>query len=291
MAQAETVHPQGPYDLGRSLDVAASFSREAAQDRTVFRAAVRIDGLAVLMEVRQVQSDPPLLQVTGWPASDPDHLKAVAGWMLSANLDLRLFYELASGHPVLRGIIHRLQGVKPTRPASLFEMAVIAITEQQISLGAAYAIRERVVRRFGDPVDDLVAFPVAESLARASLEELVDCGLSRAKSGYIGDLARAVVAGSVVLEDLKTLPDDDVRSAITALRGFGPWSADYILVRGLGRPDAVPVDDLGIRTVVGRYLGDGQRMSPGQVREALAPFAPYWGLVAFYLLADSRLEP
>jgi DNA-3-methyladenine glycosylase II len=288
--QAETLRPRAPYDLARSLAVAASFSRKPTQVETVFRAAVRIDGSPFLMEVRQVQRDPPSLKVAGSPPAERGGLKALAGWMLSADLDLRPFYELARRHPTLEDVVRRLHGVKPTRPPSLFQMAVIAITEQQISLKAAHSIRGRVVRRFGDAVDDLTAFPTARTLAKASLEELMACGLSRRKSEYIGDLARAIVDGSVELEGLKSLPDEEVRSFITGLRGFGPWSADYILVRGLGRPDAVPADDLGIRTVVGRYLGAGQRMEPRQVREALAPFTPYRGLAAFYLLADSRRE-
>jgi DNA-3-methyladenine glycosylase II len=289
MDEAQALRPKGPYNLGRSLAVMASFSRDPDQDEAVFRAAVRVDSTPVLVEVRQVERDPPVLEVAGSPSPDPGRLVALAGWMLSADLDLLPFYDLAADHPVFGNIVRRLNGLKPTRPSSLFQMAVIAITEQQISLEAAYSIRGRVVQRFGDPVDDRMAFPTAESLAHASMEELLDCGLSRRKAEYIGDLARAVVAGSVDLEELTDLPDDEVRSFITGLRGFGPWSADYILVRGMGRPDAVPADDLGIRTVVGKYLGDGQRMKAEQVRQALAPLAPYRGLAAFYLLADSRL--
>jgi DNA-3-methyladenine glycosylase II len=288
MTQAETLRPQGPYDLERSLAVMASFSPDPAQDRAVLRAAVRIDGAPVLVEIRQAEDEPSALEVTGSPSPDPNHLKALAAWMVSADLDLRPFYDLASSHPVFAGVIQRLRGLKPTRPPSLFQMAVIAITEQQISLKAAYSIRDRLVREFGDPIDDLIAFPTAETLARATMEELLDCGLSHRKSEYISDLARAAADGSVELESLRDLQDNEVRTIVTGLRGFGPWSADYILVRGLGRPDAVPADDLGIRSIVGKYLGDGQRMTAEQVRAVLAPLAPYRGLAAFYLLADSR---
>ena len=88
---------------------------------------------------------------------------------------------------------------------------------------------------------------------------------------------------------LKTLPDEEVRSRLVTLRGWGPWSANYFLVRGLARPDCVPTDDLAIRSVVGRYLGDGTRASAAQVEQLLAPFAPYRGMAAFYLEAHERL--
>lgn len=64
---------------------------------------------------------------------------------------------------------------------------------------------------------------------------------------------------------------------------------EYILVRGLGRPDCVPVDDLAVRTVVGKLLGDGGRVTPNDVSELLRPFNGYRGIAAFYLLAADRL--
>lgn len=80
-----------------------------------------------------------------------------------------------------------------------------------------------------------------------------------------------------------------MREAITQLRGFGSWSADYILVRGLGRMDVVPSKDLGIRTVAGKVLGDGHRMSAEEVEQSLEFLEPYRGLAAYYLLTHRRL--
>jgi DNA-3-methyladenine glycosylase II len=289
MTQTTTLSPAGPYNLPLSIQVAATFAPEPAQETSVFRSAVRIRGVPTLLQARQTQNDPPRLEVSAGGSQTMDHLKALAEWMLLADLDLRPFYQVASGHATLKVIAERLHGLKPTRPASLFEMAVVAITEQQISLSAAYRIRERLVERFGERIEGLWAFPEAESLAHASHEELMDCGLSGRKAEYIGDLARQIAGGELDLHKLKTMGDEEARAFITGLRGFGPWSADYILVRGLGRPDRVPADDLGIQTILGRYLGDGDRMTSEQVLEALKPLAPYRGLAAFYLMADARL--
>jgi len=76
------------------------------------------------------------------------------------------------------------------------------------------------------------------------------------------------------------MSDDEVRAHITQIRGFGRWSADYILIRGLGRPDCVPADDLGVRTVIGRYLGNGSeergvlRYRAGYTRGQFASTSP-----------------
>ena len=85
------------------------------------------------------------------------------------------------------------------------------------------------------------------------------------------------------------LPETEAREVLLGLRGFGPWSADYFLVRGLARPDSVPLDDLAVRSVVGKSLGGGERSSASEVARLLEPFRPYRGLAAFYLLAGSFL--
>jgi len=289
MAVTVPLPVKGPYDLALSLKVAASFSPDRAKDASTFRSAVRVDGAPAVLTVRQVRKRPPLLEVSGSRSRWIGRLAEAAGRMLFADLDLRPFYRLAAKHPKISGVARPLYGLKPTRPDSLFEMAVIAVTEQQISMTAAYRIRRRLTERFGECIDGLWAFPRAESLARASQRDLSACGLSRGKSTYIRDLARRVADGSLDLDALLRLPDDEARAFLVSLRGFGPWSADYILVRGLGRPDSVPADDLGVRTVVGRDLGSGGRMTPLEVRRALEPLAPFRGIATFYLLAHSRL--
>jgi DNA-3-methyladenine glycosylase II len=184
----------------------------------------------------------------------------------------------------------RFHGLKPFRPADLFDMLVTAVIEQQISLTAAGHIRSRLVERFGDEVEGMPVFPRPGVLAETPLDALKACGLSLRKADYVSGVAREVATGALDLEDLQAASVEDVRMRITALRGFGPWSADYVLVRGLGRMDVVPTDDLGIRSALGEWLGDGHRLTPGEAGQVLAPFAPYRGLVAFYLLVAGRLR-
>lgn len=286
-----TLTVEGPYDLALSLKARASFSPEPEEDTPVLRMAVRMDGKAVLLEVRQEASEPSVLQVSSPDDVPTERLQEQAGWVVLADLDLGPFYRLAENDPVIGPIARQFQGMKPIRPTTLFEMAVDAVIEQQISLTAARRIRARVVECFGEGKDGLWSFPGPEALARASLEAIRECGLSWRKAEYINGLAGNIVDGSFDLDGLKGMSDDAVRSTISGIRGFGRWSADYILIRGLGRPDAVPADDLAVRTIVGKHLGDGSRMTAEQVEGALQPFAPYRGIAAFYLLVYHRLAP
>jgi DNA-3-methyladenine glycosylase II len=289
MAVSTTMSLKGPYNLPLSLAVAASFSPEPSPDVTEFRSATRVNGEPILMTVRQLRKHPALLEIQGPTSRVIGDLKALAAWMLFAEIDLRPFYQLTVKHPRLSSVVSRFRGLKPIRPGSLFEMAVVAVAEQHISLAAAYRIRSRLTQSFGDHIDGLWAFPAAERLAQASLDELQDCGLSRRKCEYVSELAKRIVQGSLNLATLKRMSDDQARSLIMEQRGFGRWSADYILIRGLGRMDCVPVDDLAVRTIVGTYFGDGRRMAPEEVQETLQPFAPFRGLATFYILAHSRL--
>ena len=209
--------------------------------------------------------------------------------MVNAGLDLKPFYEHAAAHRVLGPLTRSLRGLKPFRPASLFDMLVTAVIEQQISLAAARQIRARLISRFGDEVEGEPVFPAPETLAGAPLDELTECGLSHRKAEYVKGVSTEIVEGTLDLDELEKASSDEVRARIDALRGFGPWSAEYVLIRGLARADAVPVDDLGVRTVVGKLLGDGSRPTAAEAAALLAPLAPYRGLAAFYLLVAGRL--
>jgi DNA-3-methyladenine glycosylase II len=279
-----------PYEFELSLKVVRSFQPVPPEQDNRLRLAARIDSTPVLIEVEQSPGPEELMLVSSFPAIENSSLRQTVEWVLFAELDLTPFYWLVGESPRLEFIVKGLHGLKPMRPASLFEMAVIAITEQQISLAAAHKIRSRIVQRFGLPVNDLWVFPEPRVLASAPLEELRACGLSQQKAGYIHELAGQIEKGTLDIDSLKTMDDDKARETIMGWKGFGRWSADYILVRGLARPDCVPIDDLAIRSVVGEYLGDGKRVTPQEVVKKLAPFRPYRGLLAFYLLANQRLK-
>jgi DNA-3-methyladenine glycosylase II len=280
----------GPHDLEICLRVARSFSPEPYEDFSVLRSAVRIQDNPTMLELRQVRRDPPVFEISTDSTVSATEVKRIAKWIVFANLDLRPFYRVAASHSILGSITQELSGLKPMRPASLFEMLVTAITEQQISLAAAYRIRTRIMEQYGDTVNGLWVFPTPRRLSESTVAHLMACGLSKRKAEYVKVLAYRVANGLLDLEQLEEMSDGDVRSLLLEERGLGPWSADYFLVRGLSRPDRVPANDIGIRSVVGRYLGRGQRLSPQGAMRKLSSFKPYRGLAAFYLLAYERLS-
>jgi DNA-3-methyladenine glycosylase II len=280
-----------PYDFSLTLRAIRSFQPALADKSESLLLTARVEGITTLIEISQEPGAKNDLRVISKPENKAKSLLRIVEWVLFAELDLRPFYRITDKHPKLKPVIRSLYGLKPMRPVSLFEMAVIAITEQQISLAAAYKIRSRIVEKFGESIYSHWIFPEPDKLASASLEDLRSCGLSRQKAEYIQNLAGKTVDGSLDLENLKVMDDESAREMIMDLRGFGRWSADYILIRGLARPDSVPIDDLAIRSVIGEYLADGQRVTAHEASKILEPFRPYRGLLAFYLLANHRLNP
>jgi DNA-3-methyladenine glycosylase II len=291
MTTSVLIRPDGPFDLPLSLTAAASLLPPLPLIPRSLRLAIRVSGRPAIIEISQQRRAPAVIAASATIPVPRRQLSELARWLTACDLNLRAFYRIVAPHPIMGPIAKRLRGLKPLRPASLFEMALIAITEQQLSLAAAFHIRTRLVKRFGASIEDLWIFPTPEVLAEASLRDLVTCGLSHRKAEYVKDFAQRVATGELALEALKDAAEAEIRDRLLTCRGFGPWSVQYILLRGLGKFDALPSDDVGLRRTIGKHLSHSRRLlGPGQLERTLAPFRPFRGLAAFYLAVDWRLQ-
>jgi len=205
-----------------------------------------------------------------------EETEAVVRKLLGFDFDLVAFSAWAAGEEELAPLVVRFAGYRPTLAPDPFEMLVGAITAQQVSLFAALAIRNRLVERLGERGGRVWAFPARERVASASEEELFSLGFSRRKAEYVIGLARS----ELDLSALGLLPDDDVKTQLTALRGLGEWTADWFLARYLGRPRAWPAGDLALRKAVRALYGDVDVRATGE------RFDPFQNLTAHYLLAQ-----
>ena len=216
-----------------------------------------------------------------------EETKPVARAMLGADFELDPFYAWAQGDEVLRKLVPRLAGLRPPLAPDPYEALVSAISAQQVSLFAAFAIRNRMVERFGVHGVHAYAFPTRERMAEASEQQLTELGFSRRKAEYVLGVARA----DVDFEALRNLPDDEVKTNLTAIRGLGEWSADWFLARHLARPRAWPAGDLGLVKAVSAFYFGGRKLSIAEVREAGTRFDPFQNLTAHYLLTGYRTAP
>jgi DNA-3-methyladenine glycosylase II len=208
-------------------------------------------------------------------------IEPVVRKLLGAELDLDDFYAFTATEPILAPLSEDLRGLRPPLAVEPFESIVTSITAQQVSLHAAFAIRNRLIERFGVRAEHAYAFPARERLALAEPDEIAAIGFSRRKAEYVIGLARS----DLDLGALALLPDDEVKAALTALPGIGEWTADWFLARHLARPRAWPAGDLGLRKAVSRYYGEGRDLSIDETRAIGERFDPFQNLTAHYLLA------
>jgi DNA-3-methyladenine glycosylase II len=206
-------------------------------------------------------------------------IEPVVRKLLGLELDLTGFEAFAQGEPVLAETVRRFPGFRPPLAPDPFEALVSSITAQQVSLHAAFAVRSRFIDRYGEPAQHAVAFPTRERVAQASEDELLALGFSRRKAEYVLGLARV----DLDFDALAALPDDEVKTRITSLRGLGEWSADWFLARHLARPHAWPAGDLGLRKAVLAFYPEVT-----DVRAAGVRFHPFENLSAHFLLLALR---
>ena len=142
------------------------------------------------------------------------------------------------------------------------------VVGQQVSTRAAEAITARLVATLDGRLEP-------HSIAASGVDTLRGAGLSRQKVTYLKSLADAVLTGDLPLDELPLMSDDEVLDRITAVHGFGVWSAQMYLMFSLGRTDIWPVGDLAVRVGFGRLMGLSSRPTPGETGRLAEPFAPY----------------
>jgi DNA-3-methyladenine glycosylase II len=204
----------------------------------------------------------------------PDVLRYLGG-----PFDLDAFAAFALGEPVLARLVERLRGLRPPLAPDPWETLVTSITAQQVSLQAAFAIRNRLIQAFGIKAGVAFAFPTRQRLAEARPDDLAALGFSRRKAEYVVGLARS----EFDLEGLAALPDEEVKARLVTLAGIGEWTADWFLARHLARPDAWPAGDLGLRKAVLHFYGEEDTRAAGE------RFAGHRNLAAHYLLTGLRV--
>lgn len=216
------------------------------------------------------------------------------GRICGLGLDVEKFYAAAKEDPVLGSLVPRLWGLRPTLSPHPLEMLIGSVCAQQINLAFAFTVKARLVRRFGVPVNiagqTVYGFPEAAELARAHVDELRRLQLTTRKSEYVVGLAHQVASGRLDLEALGRGSNDQVIETLTAVRGFGRWTAEWFLARHLGRGDVCPAGDLAVRRAFERFYNRGRALDEARVRRRARAWGVHQNMAVHYLLAGQRLS-
>lgn len=293
------IRVEGFLDVPRTLQRFHLFGEDPANRLSpgVFRRAVKVAGRWRGYEARWTGNvDGARLLVSTPGERSARVLEAAAAEVAricGLELDLEGFYRVAEQDPVLGFLVSRLRGLRPTLAPQPFEMLVGSVCAQQVNLSFAFTVKARLVRRFGTAVEvgghTVYGFPEAERLARARESELRRMQLTTRKAEYIVGLGRQVASGALDLTALGGRSNEDVIEALTAVRGFGRWTAEWFLARHLGRGDVCAAGDLAVRRAFEHFYNRGRPLDEAAVRRRAAAWGPYQNMAVHYLLAGRQL--
>ncbi len=264
-------------------------------DAQTYRRVLVLDGKPVEVAVTQKgPPDEPRLRVSLTGQQATAAVNALARGTLERLLGLRLdlsgFYRLAARDRNLGLLVERFRGVKPPRFPTLFEALANAIACQQMSLSLGILLLSRLTERFGLPAQGTAssarAFPRPEDLAGLQPEVFREMGFSRQKGRSLIALAQEFSEHSSEWEALEALDNQAAVERLLDLRGVGRWSAEYALLRGLGRLGVYPGDDVGARNNLQRWLRLRKPLDYEGLARITAQWQPYAGLVYFHMLLD-----
>jgi AraC family transcriptional regulator, regulatory protein of adaptative response / DNA-3-methyladenine glycosylase II len=241
-----------------------------------YRRLVRTPDGAAVVEVEPADEHV-VVRLPSRAAPQAPGIAASVRRLFDLDADPRRVGEALGLDPRLGRLVSRTPGLRVTGAFDAFELAVRAILGQQVSVRGATTLARRLVERFGDRVaadGDLThLFPVPASLAEAPIEAV---GMPGARAEAVRGLSRAVRDG-LALDSFSN--PDALRANLVALPGIGPWTAEYVALRGAGDPDAFPASDLGLR----HALGNGRPATAAEVERAALAWRPWRGYAAMHL--------
>lgn len=267
-------------------------------DGTTYRRVLALPTGPVAIAITQVATaKSPRLQIAVRGQSLTGSVKAsvisAVERLLGVRIDLSSFHRFARRDERLGPLMRRFYGMKPPRLESIFESLLNGIACQQITLTLGIRLLNNLAMRYGVSLEDgdntVHAMPRPEELAGLDPENFRQLGFSRQKGRAMIELSRSIIDGRLNLEELSELPSDAAVERLRGLRGVGRWTAEYVLLRGLGRTNIFPGDDVGARNNLQRWLGLPQPPGYDDIQRTLSPWAPYGGLIYFHLLLE-RLE-
>ncbi len=198
--------------------------------------------------------------------------------------DPESFERRAAAEPEIARLIERRRGLRLPLTGTAFDALVWAVVGQQVNLPFAFRLYRRLVERAGAPVlDGLWAPPIPAELAALPPAELESVQFSRSKAQYVIGAAHVVASGALDLAALAVGSASRAEAELRAVRGIGPWTARYVLMRGLGFADSVPVGDAGLVRSLQTFFALGERPDSAETERLMALFRPHRSLATFHL--------
>ncbi len=291
-----------PFSVPRTLSFLQHSSLKTPYhfvDARRVRRLVRLNGRPVLVEFRFGATALAGLRVSGVRAATQRRgrggeaatlgpaLRRLAATVWSLEDDLQRCYRIFKGDPVMAPLLGHCRGLRMIRTPDLYEALMIAVVNQQVSVASAESIRRRLYAALGDRmVSDGITYtnrPSPRRLLAARPATLRSLGLSRQKARYLLEIAERAVAGALDPARFDALDDEAAVARLMETPGIGRWTAEIVLMRGLGRADVFPAGDLGLVVAAQRLLGRKDRPTEDELRTMAEQWRGWRSYGALYL--------
>jgi DNA-3-methyladenine glycosylase II len=287
------MRPLPPFRLDLTVWALRRRSRNLIDrwDGTTYLRVVMLGKRPTELAVRQIGSPTaPRLVVTATPFPrtrlERRHVRSLVDRLLGLRIDLTEWYRIAESDARLQSLADKFRGLKPPRFPTTVEAVVNAFACQQLSLEVGLELLSRLATISSPRIGGRDAFPETADVAKLRPEQCKAIGFSDQKVRALLGLARAISRREIDLESLEHEDDAVVRQRLLELHGVGRWTAEYVLLRGLGRLHLFPGDDVGAQKQIARWLGHSRPLDYVGVRRVVEPWQPFSGMVYFHLLLE-----
>lgn len=298
-----TLKTKPPFDFNLTLGIYQKFENDLVDrfDGKTYKRVLLVDGKPYLTKtVSNGSIESPNLEVEVEPTSGTNvqnEIKKKLRFMLGIDDDVTAFYKLAESDPVMSKLVKIFYGMRALTTETVFESLVIAITEQQLALSIVITFRSRLVKQYGRTLtvggETYYAFPAASDLAEARIEDIRSMKFSQKKSEAILNVSKLASEGKLDLEGMRNRSKDKILETLIEISGIGPWSANYVMVRGMRRGEGLMASDLAVRSAVTDFYQLKDKATVEDAERILAPYKDYRSYAAYYLIrayADQKYQ-
>ena len=222
---------------------------------------------------------------------NPEEHRAVEHYVrdwFDLDTDLAPFYALAQNDPLLQHAVQSFSGLRIIGIPDLFEAMSWGIIGQQINLAFAYTLKRRLVEHFGKRItcdgNTYWIYPTAHDIASLTVQDLQQLRMTERKCEYLIHTAQLIADKRLSKEMLLAAGDfKQAEQMLTQIRGIGPWTANYVLMRCLRMPSAFPIDDVGLHNAIRHRLGSDRKPTKNELREMSEKWSGWEAYATFYL--------
>ncbi|MGX9134653.1 DNA-3-methyladenine glycosylase family protein [Rummeliibacillus sp. JY-2-4R] len=222
--------------------------------------------------------------------SNGEQQEAVAQYIrewFDLDTDLTSFYVMAKNDPLLKYSVQKFRGLRIMGIPDLFETLCWSIIGQQINLAFAYSLKRQFVESFGDFIEwngkKYWTFPTYEQIAKLTPADLADIKMTVKKSEYIIGVAKLMEKGELSKEKLLKLEFEEAEKALIKIRGIGPWTANYTLMRCLRFKEAFPIDDVGLKNAIKTLSNMDRKPTKSEILNIAKSWKDWEAYATFYL--------